>query len=48
MLAFLAINGYDVNADDGDVLTAVIELAAGRITEPDLAAWLRHRIVPNT
>ena len=47
MLAFLAINGYDVNADDDDVLTTVIELAAGRLSEPDLADWLRNRMVPN-
>ena len=47
MLAFLAINGYDVNADDDDVLTTVIDLAAGRLSEPDLADWLRSRMVPN-
>jgi death-on-curing protein len=48
MLAFLATNGYDVNADDDDVLTAMIDLAAGRLTEPDLADWLRRRMAPNT
>jgi death on curing protein len=47
MLAFLATNGYDVNADDDDVLTTMIDLAAGRLAEPDLADWLRHRMVPN-
>ena len=47
MLAFLAINGYDVNADDDDVLITVIDLAAGRLSEPDLADWLRNRMVPN-
>ena len=47
MLAFLAINGYDVNADDDDVLTTVIDLAASRLSEPDLADWLRNRMVPN-
>ena len=47
MLAFLAINGYDVNADDDDVLTTVIDLAAGRLSEPDLADWLHNRMVPN-
>ena len=47
MLAFLAINGYDVNADDDGVLTTVIDLAAGRLSEPDLADWLRNRMVPN-
>jgi prophage maintenance system killer protein len=47
MLAFLAIHGHDVNADDDDVLTTVIDLAAGRLSEPDLAGWLRNRMVPN-
>jgi len=45
MLTFLAINGQDVEADDGDVLTTMIALAAGRTTEPELAAWLRGRMV---
>ena len=45
MLTFLAINGRDVEADDNDVLTAMLALAAGRITESDLAAWLRDRMV---
>ena len=48
MLAFLATNGYDVNADDDGVLTAMIELAAGRLSERDLADWIRSRMVPNT
>lgn len=44
MLTFLAINGQDVHADDDDVLTTMIALAAGRITEPELVAWLRARM----
>ena len=46
MLTFLAINGQDVDADDDDVLTTMLALAAGRLTEPELAAWLRARMVP--
>jgi death-on-curing protein len=45
MLTFLAINGQDVEADDDDVLTMMLALAAGRIAESDLAAWLRDRLV---
>lgn len=45
MLTFLAINGQDINAEDDDVLTTMLALAAGRITEPELAAWLRARVV---
>jgi death-on-curing protein len=45
MLAFLAINGQDVEADDDDVLTTMLALATGHITESQLAAWLRDRMV---
>jgi death on curing protein len=45
MLTFLAINGHDVEADDNDVLTTILALAAGRITESELAVWLRDRMV---
>jgi hypothetical protein len=33
---------------DVRILTTGIDLAAGRLTDPDLADWLRHRMVPNT
>lgn len=46
MLTFLAINGQDIDADQDDVLTTMLALAAGRLTEPELAAWLRSRMVP--
>jgi death-on-curing protein len=46
MLTFLAINGQDLDARDDDVLTTMLALAAGRLTEPELAAWLRTRMVP--
>ena len=46
MLTFLAINGQDVDGDDDDVLTTMLALAAGRLKEAELAAWLRARMVP--
>ena len=46
MLTFLALNGYDVDAEDDDVLTAMIAVAAGKLAETDLAAWLRARMIP--
>ena len=46
MLTFLAINGQDVEANDDEVLTAMLALAAGQLTESQLAAWLRDRMVP--
>jgi death-on-curing protein len=45
MLTFLAINGHDIDARDDEVLTTMLALAGGRITEPDLAAWIRDHIV---
>jgi death on curing protein len=45
MLTFVSINGCDVEADDRVVLTTMLALAAGRITEATLAAWLRTCLV---
>ena len=45
MLTFLAINGQEIDADDNDVLTTMLALAAGRLTETGLAAWLRSHLV---
>jgi death-on-curing protein len=45
MLTFASINGYDVEADDADILRTMLGLASGRITEAELAAWLRSRLV---
>jgi death-on-curing protein len=45
MLTFLAINHRDVDAADDDVLATMLDLAAGRTTEPELAAWIRARMV---
>lgn len=44
MLTFLAINGQDIDADEGDVLTTMLALAGGRLTESELASWLRSRM----
>ena len=45
MLTFLAINTYDVDADDDDILSTMLALATGRLSEVELAAWLRSRMV---
>jgi death on curing protein len=45
MLTFASVNGYDVQAEDDDVLKTMLGLASGRITETELAAWLRSRLV---
>jgi len=46
MLTFLAINGRAIDATDDEVLTTVMTLAAGRLTESELANWLRSRLAP--
>ena len=41
MVTFLGLNGYDLDARDPDVLTLMLALADGRVSEPKLADWLR-------
>jgi death-on-curing protein len=45
-VAFLGVNGYDFNATDREVLTVVLALAAGRISEAELADWIREHMTP--
>jgi death on curing protein len=42
---FLGINGYELSATDADVVTAMFALAAGTLTEAELRAWIRKRIL---
>jgi death-on-curing protein len=37
---FLAMNGKRLNADPVDAVRRIVALAAGELTEPDLAAWI--------
>lgn len=48
MLTFLAVNGGTIEATDEEVLTTVLALAAGPLTESALADWLRSHIIPLT
>jgi len=41
---FLELNGYDLLADDADVVTTWLRLAAGELDEQSLATWIRERI----
>ncbi len=38
---FLRINGYDLKADQVDAIETIMALAAGKIDEKDIAAWIR-------
>jgi death on curing protein len=39
---FLGLNGWELSATDADVVTEFVALAAGRVTEDELAAWVRQ------
>jgi death on curing protein len=38
---FLGINGYDLQATDADVVIQILALADNRVSEAELADWLR-------
>ncbi len=44
MEAFLNANGLTLEANDAEVVVAILALAGGEIGEEELAAWLRERI----
>ena len=41
---FLGVNGHELDATDADVITHMIGLAAGNLSEDDLAAWIRAHV----
>jgi len=44
MVTFLGINGYDLKATDVEVVTEILALADSRVSEEELADWIRtHR-----
>jgi death-on-curing protein len=45
MVVFLGLNGWRFTATDVDVVDAMVALAAGRLSENDLGAWLAERSV---
>lgn len=45
-VTFLVLNGQDLDADEEEVVQVVTALAAGSLTEPALATWIRMRLVP--
>lgn len=46
MLAFLGLNGFDLDAPESDVVTTMLSLAAGDLSERALAKWLRQHLTP--
>ena len=41
MVTFLGINGHEFEAPDTEVVTTMLALASGRVSEPELADWIR-------
>lgn len=46
MVTFLTLNGLELDARDPEILTVIVGVAASRVTEVDLATWLRRHTVP--
>ena len=44
LATFLGLNGAELNATDADIITAIVALAAGNVTEAELADWIRERV----
>ena len=47
-LLFLAKNGWRVISSDAELLAVFLDLAAGEISEDELAVWIREQIRPRT
>lgn len=43
---FLALNGYLLTASDAELVVAFVELAAGELSEDEMAGWFREFIQP--
>lgn len=41
---FLALNGHALAASDAEMVVAFVALAAGDLSEEELADWFRERI----
>ena len=46
MVVFLGLNGLDLTAPQTEVVTMVLDLAAGGLPEDELAEWLRGNTTP--
>ena len=46
MAVFLGLNGMDFEAPETEVVTTMLDLAAGAISEAELAEWLRKSLQP--
>ncbi|MCA1709834.1 MAG: type II toxin-antitoxin system death-on-curing family toxin, partial [Actinobacteria bacterium] len=42
MVTFLGVNGHDFSATEAEVVTMILALADGRVSEEALADWIRQ------
>lgn len=42
MLTFLGLNGSDFTATDAEVVTTILQLAAGQVSEEELTRWIQR------
>jgi len=45
MVTFLGINGHELEATDAEVVVEFLALADGRVSENELADWIRGHVV---
>ena len=45
MAIFVGLNGYEIEATQEDVVTTMLAAAAGQLTEPQVADWVRARLI---
>jgi death-on-curing protein len=48
LATFLGVNGHELTATDEDVVTEIVALASGNVSEEALATWIRERIRKST
>ncbi|MGL4729723.1 MAG: type II toxin-antitoxin system death-on-curing family toxin [Bosea sp. (in: a-proteobacteria)] len=46
MEAFLVVHGFELKADNAEAVALILALAAGEVTEQQLAAWVRDKLLP--
>ena len=43
---FLALNGFELAADDGQCVLVILSIASGAFSEEELAGWIRQHLRP--
>jgi len=46
MAIFLGLNGFDIEAPEAEVVAVMVKVAAGQLSERQLAEWVRTHLVP--